>query len=171
MDLGSLVCTRKPACERCPLDAICQAHAQGNPTAYPTPKPKKSLKVKRVQMLIAHNGADEVLLEQRPPSGIWGGLWGFPEAPDASALPEWIARQFAGEAALLEIWPQRRHTFSHFHLEITPVEVLVNNHASCVMDEPRRVWYNTATPDARGLAAPVARIIDELKQRSTGEAK
>ena len=64
----------------------------------------------------------------------------------------------------------RRHTFSHFHLDITPLVIRLNNSANCVMDRDPIVWYNTANPDARGLAAPVTRLIDELKQRFEGEA-
>ena len=62
-----------------------------------------------------------------------------------------------------------RHTFTHFHLEIHPSVLHINNSAECVMDGSGRVWYNTANPDRLGLAAPVARLIEEFSQIAIGE--
>ena len=75
---GATVCTRsKPACERCPVQADCQGLSQGNPTAYPHSKPKKSIPARNGIMLIIRHG-DQLLLEKRPPQGIWGGLTASP---------------------------------------------------------------------------------------------
>ena len=57
-----------------------------------------------------------------------------------------------------------RHTFSHFHLDITPVEARLKAPANAVMESPESVWYNTAQPDARGLAAPVKKLLDALQE-------
>jgi len=169
MDLGATVCTRRrPDCVNCPLQTLCQGRSRGDPEAYPTAKPRKPLPSKQVHMLLVHNGR-ELLLERRPPNGIWGGLWGLPEC---LSQREVVGRleQLGVVGELVATWPERRHTFTHFHLQITPLEIRAKNTAACVLDGDGRVWYNTGQPDTRGLAAPVARLIDELKQRLEGEA-
>lgn len=170
MDLGAGVCTRsRPDCDLCPLVNLCQAKSEGKQSDYPGSKPRKKLPVKSTCMLLIHNGTKEILLEQRPPVGIWGGLWGLPECADQTAADAWCKQRLGRSASVQEDWPVRRHTFSHFHLDITPLVIRLNNSANCVMDRDSIVWYNTANPDARGLAAPVSRLIDELKQRFEGE--
>ncbi len=169
MDLGAGVCTRsRPACGACPLAAVCIACRQGNPGAYPGRKPGSVLPVRTLAMLLVRDPAGRLLLEQRPPSGIWGGLWGLPElAPDADPLA-WCREALGATGRLLRPLAPRRHSFSHFHLDIRPVEILLEGAGCRVLDGDRRVWYNPALPDARGLAAPVSRLIQELQP--TGEA-
>jgi len=163
MDLGATLCTRsRPRCGDCPLADTCVAHAQGNWQAYPGRKPKKPLPVRSVQMLLLRNPHGEVLLAQRPPQGIWGGLWGFPElAGDADPLA-WCQEQQLGEAQLQRELPPRRHTFSHFHLDIRPREILLHEPGWRVLEGASSVWYNPQQPDERGLAAPVSRLLEEL---------
>ena len=82
MDLGALVCTpRRPRCDRCPLAAGCAAHAQGRQSAYPAPKPRRDSPVRATRMLLLCGLEGEVLLERRPPAGVWGGCGVFPNAP------------------------------------------------------------------------------------------
>ncbi len=170
MDLGATICTRSaPSCSHCPLAAACQAREEGNPTAYPTPRRRAPLPVKALQMLLLLDENNAVLLERRPPSGIWGGLWCPPECVLTIAPEQWCKSYLGSEGQVIEQWPVRRHTFSHFHLDLTPVVIRLKNTTGCVMDGDCRVWYNTAKPDARGLAAPVARLIGELKEHLTGE--
>jgi A/G-specific adenine glycosylase len=170
MDLGSLICRRgEPVCELCPLSTTCMARRAGIQRQLPAPKPKKSLPVKAACLLILHNPQGEVLLERRPPSGIWGGLWSLPECPPNEEPGVWCRERLACEPVVVTDLSPRRHSFSHFHLDIRPVEILVNNPSNRVMDVPDRVWYKLADPDVRGLAVPVSRILDELKQTCTGE--
>jgi A/G-specific adenine glycosylase len=169
MDLGSLICTRgKPLCDKCPLAKTCQAHAQGMEAAYPTSKPRKALSVRAVHMLILKNSEGAILLERRPPAGIWGGLWSFPECA-MEVVPElWCQEALGLQGEAVRTLVRRRHTFSHFHLDITPVEIHVQS-GDRIMDEAGRVWYNLNQPDARGLAAPVSRLITELQLSDKGE--
>ena len=170
MDLGAGICTRsRPACSDCPLENRCQGLLQGDPTRYPLPKARKKIPEKAVRMLLIRNQDGELLLEQRPPSGIWGGLWSLPECPMDCRPEVWCREQLGINGRLLNEWRVRRHTFSHFHLDITPIEILIDNTVDCVMDGNARVWYNTVNPDLRGLAAPVLRMIDELKEQLKGE--
>ncbi|GGO77714.1 A/G-specific adenine glycosylase [Marinobacterium nitratireducens] len=162
MDLGATLCTRgKPSCLLCPLQPHCEAFAQGRTGELPAPRPKKTLPVRQTLMLLIRNEDGEVLLQQRPPSGIWGGLWSLPEATDL--------RDAEGESGLaLALDSARplepvRHTFSHFHLDITPVLVKLRD-AGAVMEGTPRLWYNIRQPSSIGLAAPVKRLLECLPQ-------
>lgn len=173
MDMGATLCTRsKPRCEACPLKERCVAYAQGNPQDYPGKKPKKTLPEKSIQFVVVRNPSGEVLLRQRPAEGLWGGLWGFIELPseqDAVAL----IKSTLGELASAETWNTYRHTFSHFHLDISPVIVQlassttnVNNlNSACGFDDanPEQYhWYNPHHPSQIGLAAPVKKLLTQI---------
>ncbi len=163
MDLGATVCTRsRPSCGACPLRNECVSHGRGNPEAYPGRKPKKALPEKAVRMLLVCDPEGAVLLERRPPTGVWGGLWCLPEtAVDTDPL-DWCLDQLAEAAVLGRRLPARRHTFSHFHLDIEPIEILLNRPGSAVMEAQSRLWYNPGTPRSVGLAAPVVRLLAEV---------
>jgi len=164
MDLGATLCTRsRPACERCPVNAGCVAYAQGNPEAYPGKKPKKDKPVKAVQFLMLRNPSGEILLEQRPGQGIWGGLWGFPElSPEQS--PEDHAREHYAPVADTETWDSYRHSFSHYHLEITPVLLQLAREPEVVREAGGAVWFRLDQPENLGLAAPVKKLLQQLSQ-------
>jgi len=163
MDLGATLCTRtRPQCDQCPVNDSCIARAQGNPTDYPGKKPKKDKPVKAVQFLMLRNPTGDILLQQRPPQGIWGGLWGFPELAledDARAY----ARDHYGEVVDREIWDSYRHTFSHYHLDITPVLLQLAREPYRV-GERAQTWYRLDRPDALGLAAPVKKLLQQLAE-------
>ncbi|MEQ8663744.1 MAG: A/G-specific adenine glycosylase [Gammaproteobacteria bacterium] len=167
MDLGATVCTRaRPGCARCPLRADCAAHAGGNPADYPGKRPPRTLPVRSTCFLIIENTGGEVLLERRPPSGVWGGLWCFPEAPDTAAIAARMHELgFAAHRELTRLAPLA-HTFTHFRLDITPVVL----HAEAV---PRQVrerdglrWYSMADSTRIGLSAPVARLLAARSPRT-----
>jgi len=160
MDLGATACARKPTCTTCPVTELCRAHEQGSMADYPTPKKRKTLPVKATQMLILQNENGDVLLQQRPPSGIWGGLWSLPEYDNATDnIEQWCQQQLGLLIDELEIQPVFRHTFSHFHLDITPIACRLKSPANHVMEAGNRVWYNTQQPESLGLPAPVVKIL------------
>ena len=163
MDLGATVCTRsQPDCPQCPLVADCVAHRQGTTAAFPGKRPKKPLPQRAVRMLLVRNRAGEVLLERRPPSGLWGGLWCLPQIPPEADPLAWCMDAFQQNAALGRTLPARRHTFSHFHLDIEPIEILLNQPGCVVLEGESRVWYNARQPENVGLAAPVTRLLQEI---------
>lgn len=161
MDMGATLCTRsKPRCDSCPLRTGCVAYAQGNPQDYPGKKPKKTLPEKSVQLIMLRNTAGDILLEQRPAQGIWGGLWSFPElAPGKSAKK--FTEDFYGKVATVESWDAYRHTFSHYHLDITPVLVQLSQ-LSHKVAEKKYHWYDPHRPEALGLAAPVKKLLQKI---------
>ncbi|SEG83947.1 A/G-specific DNA-adenine glycosylase [Marinobacterium lutimaris] len=164
MDLGATLCTRsKPSCLLCPLQPSCKAFALGVTDKLPSPKPKKVQPVKQTQMLIIRNDEGHVLLAQRPPSGIWGGLWSLPEVQDLRDAPAELGLEIATAEPLEPL----RHTFSHYHLDITPVLVSLKDPINCVMEGPPTLWYNTRQPQNIGLAAPVKKLLHTI----TGASK
>jgi A/G-specific adenine glycosylase len=167
MDLGATVCVRaRPACPCCPLAATCTAHRQGNPASYPGRKPVQTLPVRSARLLIVRDPAGRVLLERRPPTGVWGGLWSLPQTElDADPLAWCGDHQLGAQAHLVGHWPVRRHTFSHFHLDMHPVEIRLERPGWRALDGDQRVWYNPREPDARGLAAPIQQLLAELAGR------
>ena len=167
MDLGATLCTRShPSCDTCPVRRDCIAHAHGNETAYPSSKPKKDKPVQKTAFLVITNPHGEIFLEKRPPSGIWGGLWSFPEWRgqhfNEKKINAWCLENFGFRIASVERKHGFRHTFSHYHLDITPVHAKVTKTSGLRVEDREAVWYNLKQPEARGLAAPVTRILNEL---------
>ncbi len=164
MDLGATTCARKPSCQACPMTKDCKAFAQANVTDYPTPKKRKALPVKATHMLLLKNDAGELLLQKRPPSGIWGGLWSLPEYPvdNEQDITMWCEQQLGLIIDDCQTLPVLRHTFSHFHLDITPISSRVKSPANHVMEAANGVWYNTQRPETLGLPAPVLKILNRI---------
>ncbi|TCK19494.1 A/G-specific DNA-adenine glycosylase [Thiogranum longum] len=162
MDLGATLCRRgQPDCDTCPLTSGCLARQQGVQRDLPSPRPRKTLPVRKVHMLLLQDVQQAVWLQQRPPSGIWGGLWSFPEFDGTAAVHRWLAEK--GLPAEIHERDVVRHTFSHFHLEITPCHVKLQNPVFSVMDGDGGLWYNTGQPGALGLPAPVQRLLQCLQ--------
>lgn len=161
MDLGATLCTRtKPRCDECPLAHDCKAFAAGNPTGYPDKKPRKKQPVRECLFLIIRNPQGEVLLEQRPANGLWGGLWVFPQCDNETEIPR-ICEQLSRSAKTWQLLPRQRHTFSHFHLDYQPV--LVETSQQCaIMDSSGVVWYNPTSPLEVGTAQPVKQLLEQL---------
>lgn len=161
MDLGATVCTRsKPKCKLCPLNNGCIAYANGSWAQYPGKKPKQTLPERTGFLLLMQHG-ETVWLDRRPPSGLWGGLYCFPQFSDEAALRDWLAQRQIQADTLTEL-NGFRHTFSHFHLDIVPMWLPVSSFTSC-MDEGTGLWYNLAQPPSVGLAAPVERLLQQLR--------
>ena len=163
MDLGATVCTRsQPDCGRCPLATDCRARAEGSPSNYPGRKPRKALPVRSTVFIVVQNGHREILLEKRPPRGIWGGLWCFPQVESADLVERWCLDRMTFEATAPETLTPFRHTFSHYHLDIQPVLITVETAIESVMAEDRWLWYNRRAPASIGLAAPVASLLADI---------
>ena len=166
MDLGAVVCTRsKPACEKCPMTESCQAYLTGTIDKYPGRKPQKTMPVKEIAMIMLHNEDNEVLLEKRPPSGIWGSLWSFPESDSNSSGPRTVINKSL-KSKSSEKWPVIRHTFSHYHLDITPIHEIVSAEKNLIMDSSRWLWYPLQNPSQVGLAKPVKALLEILANQS-----
>jgi len=163
MDLGATVCTRSaPDCYRCPLASGCAARARGEPTAFPAPKPQQARPRRETRMLVVLSPAGEILLERRPPIGVWGGLWSLPECPPPTFPEDWCRERLGAELHRVEKLQGRRHTFSHFHLDIHPLRVELASEPTAIAEGNQLIWYDPRRPSPVGLAAPIARILREV---------
>lgn len=163
MDLGATVCTRtRPRCDACPLQAACVGFASGRQAEFPGRKPRRVLPERSTRFVIARCDANRFLLSRRPPHGIWGGLWSFPELDPEDNLERWChGHGLRATGAVIE-QPRVRHTFTHFRLTITPLEIAVEQ-AATVMDSDRWLWYNVDEPNEVGLAKPVAALLQRAQ--------
>jgi len=151
MDLGASVCTRsRPTCSMCPVAEDCVGLKLGRVAQLPTPRPKKDLPEKQVRMLILMYGK-KLLLEKRPSSGIWGGLWSFPEL-DLEADPiAYCETEFGLGVSLDHALPVLKHSFTHFRLHISPLLLNLNpKHALAPLAHQR--WF--PKPDVLQAAVP-----------------
>lgn len=166
MDLGATVCTRsKPACEGCPLEGHCLARVSGTVSELPTPKPVKTLPVKQLVVLLISNDLGQRLLEKRPPTGIWGGLWSLPEFDSIEAAHNWCLTK-NWSIANSKTLATRRHTFSHYHLDYTPVLIQTDNPINFVMEAGQTVWYNTKQINNLGLPAPIKKLLNNTHEEN-----
>jgi A/G-specific adenine glycosylase len=164
MDLGATICTRhKPACERCPVISSCQAYAQSRTQEFPLKKMSRSRPRKSTQMLIVKDTDGRIFLEKRPPAGIWGGLWGFPECESGEEIAAWCSHHLNAEVLTTEIWPAFSHAFSHFELMIHPVLITVKRRSGAVMEANTKIWYDFRQQLPGGVASPISKLLKQLK--------
>ena len=169
MDLGATLCTRsRPACARCPVAATCVALERGEPASYPEKKPKREHPEHVARMLLVRDGAGRVLLERRPSSGLWGGLWSLPVLPaaaPAAPCPESLlspdaaawAERFADALDEAPTYARVPHGFSHFRVDIDVLDVSMAPDGPGVPGGAETVWYKvghrgTRGPDPAGVA-------------------
>lgn len=170
MDLGATLCRRsKPACQECPLARTCVALEQGLTGELPGKRPKKSLPVRRSCWLVARRPDGAVLLEKRPPTGLWGGLWCLPEQVAGQPPEDWGRQHLGVKPAQVGPLDGFRHTFSHFHLDVSPI-LLEMTQAAGNVAETGQVWYKhgQSNESELGLAAPVQRLLERLERDYPG---
>jgi len=146
MDLGAGLCNRsKPLCSQCPLQTECKANVQNLTVEYPHRKPNKTIPTKHVAMILEHDSKNQLLLEKRPPSGIWGGLWSLPEL---AAIPD------SPPTA------QFKHSFSHYHLRASVyAEYDSPAKKQRVEDNPSLAWHNVSEISKLALPTPIKKFL------------
>ncbi len=162
MDLGASVCARsRPACGYCPLAGECVAKGEHLVDRLPAPKQRKERPHRRTRMLILWDG-QEVLLERRPPTGIWGGLWCFPQSDQPVEQHTAHCRQRYGvECVNISRLESVEHGFTHFKLTIEPYLLQVSRKLDRVT-EPGALWLTLGEANAAALPAPVRGILASL---------
>jgi A/G-specific adenine glycosylase len=165
MDLGATVCARRnPRCTECPVQTMCIAQRTGRTAELPTPKPRKTLPQRRTMMLVLQR-AGEVLLEKRPSSGIWGGLWCFPVADSDADAVTVCAQRYGVQVELREALPVIAHGFTHYHLDILPQPAQVSSWPRRAA-EPGLIWLSVEEAKAAAIPTPVRGILEQLIGRS-----
>jgi A/G-specific adenine glycosylase len=162
MDLGATVCTRsRPACLLCPVNDSCVARIESREHQLPTPRPRAARTSRAAWLVVAMRGGHKVLLERRPPSGIWGGLWGLPEFPTRAHALQWCGEHLSGAGRPRPADPVR-HAFSHFEYEMRPLVVHCLGRAEMLRDDARYRWYDARQPAKIGLPKPVAALVSRV---------
>lgn len=166
MDMGATICTRsRPRCTACPLADVCVARHENRIAVLPTPRPRKALP-ERAVTLLALRQDDRILLEIRPPAGIWGGLLSLPELPgavdaiDTVDVIDYCARRLGVKVGAVSPAPILTHTFTHFRLHIQP---LLGTAAGCTgVMEPHLRWVRLSELAQAALPTPIRTILSAI---------
>ena len=162
MDLGASVCTRgKPSCSICPLQKDCIAHLEGRTAELPTPRPVKPLPHRTTLLLVARDAHARVLLQRRPPSGIWGGLWSLPEAADEVAARGWFDRHVTGDFDQRVAIPPIAHGFTHFRLHLQPLRWDKVAPRTLLAENDDIRWVDGHMLDSLGIPAPIRKLLQD----------
>lgn len=138
MDLGATVCTpRAPRCGECPIHTACQAYALDVQEERPVRQARPAVPHYTVTAAVIQRGG-QVLIAQRPPQGLLGGMWEFPggKLQPGEDLPGCLQREICEELGVsirvgspLGVY---RHAYTHYKVTLHAfLCVLLNG------DEPR----------------------------------
>lgn len=153
MDLGATVCTRStPACPRCPLAEGCAAHATGRETEFPAPRATRSRPLRRRRYAWIEQGS-EILFEERPPTGVWGGLLCLPELPDDADPAEWCRDTLGLRMNGCQELAEFRHEFTHFRLAAGVLAIATEGEV--VREAARYRWLARDSALQMGLPTPI----------------
>lgn len=166
MDLGATLCTRaRPACTVCPMNDGCIAALEGRQTELPSPKQKRTRPSREATLLIAQRGinaACSVLVERRPPSGLWGGLWAPPQFDSPSEAIAWCTKKIGEPQLDGGVLEPIDHAFTHFDLRLNPLRVRCQL-TSQVREDGDLLWYRLESPPRIGLPQPIAKLFERLR--------
>ncbi|BBI98712.1 A/G-specific adenine glycosylase [Ferrigenium kumadai] len=161
MDMGATVCTRgKPKCGECPVQTDCVARQTDRIAELPTPRPTKAVPERHTTFLLLMSGRD-ILLEKRPSSGIWGGLWCPPQLDDGQGIvADYLQRNGVEVSERVEL-EEFTHTFTHFKLHITPVLLQVA-HKPMRVQQAGSVWLDVEEALRAAIPTPVRKMLENL---------
>jgi len=162
MDLGATVCTRaKPRCTECPLRDDCVGRRDGLTALLPERKPARALPSRSTVMLVLRDESGRVLLQRRPPTGVWAQLWSLPEADDATTARRDVSRSHNTGNIKFRALPPFTHTFSHYRLDVTPLAARIES-PTRIADGVEQRWLSPTDAAQLGLPAPVRKLIESL---------
>ncbi|WP_353166165.1 A/G-specific adenine glycosylase [Acinetobacter sp.] len=161
MDLGATICTpKKPLCLYCPMQQHCQAHQQGLETELPYKKPKKPVPVKTGKVLLIESQG-QWLWEQRPNSGLWGGLWSLPIFETEAELQQ-ISERLKLVSTVEPV--QISHSFTHFTWILTAHIIHVEkDQAEYLQAELGGEWLTPQKATQMGIPTAMKKLISAIK--------
>lgn len=169
MDLGALLCTRsKPRCPACPVSADCQALSIGAVDRLPLPKPPAKVTQRSLYWLALLDEQQRILLQKRPPAGIWGGLWSLPEAQSLQDLEQQCGLDLSAAQAL----QQRQHRLSHIAMSIHPIVLnsqsakqVVSSGQMRINESAQQQWFSLAAAELPAVPRPLALLLGEIRRQ------
>ena len=171
MDLGATLCTRsKPKCDTCPFSKDCLAKQLDLVSQLPKSKPKKAIPLKHTWALEMISSEGALLLEKRPDTGIWGGLYSLPELDFTLSFDEAIyevQRKFKVGITQTTRESPLTHTFSHYKLEIHPIRLIVHKSDIELHEANQWHWVETENLDSLGLPAPIKKYLNTSERQGT----
>jgi A/G-specific adenine glycosylase len=169
MDLGADVCgARRPACPACPVSVDCVARIEDRVAELPGKRARAAPRRKRIAMLVMLAGG-EVLLENRPSQGIWGGLWSLPEAA-AGSDPRREAARWGLDPAKVEPLPAFEHAFTHFTLEVEPWRLEIRKQPPLAA-ERAATWLPLCDLAGAALPSPVRKLLKLVSETDFREIR
>ena len=170
MDFGATLCTRHdPACVLCPVQHGCIALREGRVEDLPTPKPGKPLPERQAIALLLRDAAGRVLLQRRPPTGIWAALWSLPEADGHDAARAWFADHVGDGYDTAEPLDAITHGFTHYRLLLQPLAWRTVALRPAVRDNDDLRWIGAADLAGLGIPAPIRSLLEAQLPASQGE--
>ena len=165
MDLGADICLpRRPLCLACPVSTDCLARLEGRIDELPGKRPRAAPRRKRIAMLVVLSKG-EVLLEKRPPTGIWGGLWSLPEGCVDEEPAEILSREWGLEARGAEALPEFEHAFTHYTLEVVPWRITLARPAR-LAEGREATWLALDEVGGAALPSPVKNLLRTLRREN-----
>ena len=163
MDFGATLCTRfAPACATCPLQSDCVALHEDRVSQLPAPKPTRTLPERSALVLLLQDHTGRVILQRRPATGVWAGLWSLPEATDPGQARGWFDQYVDATYADGESLQAITHVFSHYRLQLQPVhwrEVALHNR---VADNEDLRWVGHGALASLGIPAPIRKLVESV---------
>lgn len=165
MDLGATLCVRTaPRCTACPVASDCIARRSGRIGELPSPRPKRTLPRRAVKVLLIER-LGEVLLERRPPTGIWAGLWSLPETEAGADATRHCRKRFGADVTAEEPLPAIEHVFTHFRLTLTPQPCTVRAWPKRA-EEPGLLWLPVVDAPGAALPSPIKKLLRSRAARA-----
>ena len=164
MDLGATICRRsKPLCDQCPLLADCYAVQQDAVAQFPEKKQRVPLPTREVRVLLCYQAdkPQQILLEKRPPSGIWGGLWSLPQCEPVQIPEDVIAAQYGYKVRVIKEDEPVIHSLTHLHMCIRPLRVELGN-ATIGVAESSVNWCDADKVSGYGMPKPIETLVSQF---------
>lgn len=162
-----MLCTKtQPQCQQCPIQQHCKAYQQHTPKQFPVKTKKRSRPHKQCHYLLIQNEADALLLEKRPPIGIWSSLWSFPEYQNNTPIQTFIQQQLDAQIIKTIPFKSRVHHFTHFKLTIHPILLKIIQNNTQVMDTASSyIWYQKHDTLPGGVPKPIQQLLQEWTEQ------
>ena len=155
MDLGATLCTRsRPRCADCPVTAECVARRDGRQGELPAAKPRVAVPERTATFVVLSDG-QRLLLERRPPVGLWGGLLVPPEGKPAE-----VAARFGLQLGEITALPPLKHAFTHFRLTLEPI--LCRIEPGFQVTEAALEWVDISRAADAGVPTPIRKVIRQV---------